>query len=563
MTKTATPPAQSFVQRRIIARMDAIRQEMEWHKCKNDFVYWWNNYWVIEHPSLGATVAPLYPEMEDLNHFLDHNIHTVLLKARQIGCSTFVAGYVFHKLFFFGLARSALFFSKNQDDANELLAKIMFGWDRLPDWMRVRGPKRTNKHKQHIMFSNGSSIRSLPSKRNAGRSRTAWIVVLDEWAFYEDPANAWSSVQPVADVGRLSLPDFKNDPWNCGGRMIALSTADQSGDFFNDFWNKADPEHPKHNGFASRFLSALIPPGRGQDWYEAQKKALPEWQLHREFPIDAELAFIKSGNPVFDTDSIRLWETIEGDRHTPMVKPDGQVFLHPAKDGLLTVFHDMDPRLSYTIGADTAQGLDGGDFSSADIVQEPYYDTDGTYNPALQVAHFHGSIDPDLFGTQLSVIGKYYNNALIVVEANNHGNTTLNTLFRYMGYTNIYYRKIRKSRLEKRTREMGFYTSRATKAPLIDNLKTLIRENDIVVSSPKTKTELMSYVRSDNGTMSGNPNDDCVMSLAMAGEGLRGKMGDLRTVTVNHDGSRSQDSFDSLLSELRREARRNDSEVVR
>ena len=539
--------------------MEAIRREMEWHRCKNDFKYFWNNYWIIEHPSHGAMVAPLYEEMEDLNDFLDTNIHAVLLKARQIGCSTFVAGYVFHKLFFFGMARSALFFSKNQDDANELLAKVLFGWDRLPDSLRERGPKRTNKHTQHIMFSNGSSIRSLPSKKNAGRSRTAWIVVLDEWAFYEDPANAWSSVEPVADIGRLSLPDFEFDPWNCGGRMICLSTANQSGDFFNTFWNEAVDGV---NGFAPRFLSALIPPGRDADWYAAQKKRLPEWQLHREYPVDAELAFIKSGNPVFDTDSVRDWVVEDGSLHNPMVMADGQIFLHPSPTGLLRVFRDMDPRLEYIIGADTAQGIDGGDYSSADIVQVPYFGSDGTFNPAVQVAHFHGSIDPDLFGMQLSVIGRYYNTAHIVVEANNHGNTTLNTLYRHAGYTNLYFRKIRKTRTEKRTREMGFYTSRATKAPLIDNLKQLIREHDIVVLSEKTKKEIMSYVRSENGAMSGNPNDDCVMSLAMAGEGLRNRVGDLRVVNTN-DLNDTGDTFNSLLKELKRNARQWDREIVR
>jgi hypothetical protein len=108
---------------------------------------------------------------------------------------------------------------------------------------------------------------------------------------------------------------------------------------------------------------------------------------------------------------------------------------------------------------------------------------------------------------------------------------------------------------------MGFFTSRATKAPLIDNLRTLIREDEIVVLSEKTKKEIMSYVRSDNGTMSGNPNDDCVMSLAMAGEGLRNRVGDFRKKAKRPKAT--TETFDSMWAEMQRKNQQWDQEIVR
>lgn len=561
-----------------LARLEAVQNELEWRKSSLSFNYFWENYWHIEHPSLGASTAPVYPGMADLPDFLDTNIHACILKGRQIGCSTFVAAYVFWKLFFHEDPRTALFFSKTKDDAVELLASVTFGYERLPDWMLVRGPSRKNNNTQNIKFSNGSKISSLASKKNAGRSRSAWIVVLDEWAFYDDPKDAWSSVEPVTDIGRLQAPKFKHNPGACGGRMIALSTANKAGDFFNDFWDRSVKGA---NGiFAAKFLSAMIPPLRDQAWYEEKKASMPDWQLHREYPIDPALAFIKSGNPIFDVDLLTKLKTADYVLSTPAATSIGKPALRLSSAGVMRVFYNsmlnegVDWNLDkwvgpshldqhrYVISADTAQGVDGGDYSSGDVIRLPFYDTDGAFHPMEQVAHIYGQMDPDEFAEILVGAARFFNEALIIAEANNHGLTTLHCIVRQLRYRKVYYRKQKRRRKDQATKELGFYTSSSTKPPLIDNLKTAIRESEITINSETTRVECINYVRSETGKMEGHPHDDCVMSLALGVEGVVGKVDDFRMAAVGDQ--RSRWTFSALATEehIRQNNEKNRGYVV-
>ncbi len=63
-------------------------------KCGKDPVYFVNNYARISHPIEGLIPFKTYQYQTDLlKDFGDHRF-TVILKARQLGISTIVAGYV-------------------------------------------------------------------------------------------------------------------------------------------------------------------------------------------------------------------------------------------------------------------------------------------------------------------------------------------------------------------------------------------------------------------------------------------------------------------------------------
>ena len=79
----------------------------------------------------------------------------------------------------------------------------------------------------------------------------------------------------------------------------------------------------------------------------------------------------------------------------------------------------------YVIGGDVAEGVDGGDYSSAHVLDR---------EDQSIVAAWHGHCEPELFGAELARLGKLYNNASIGVESNNHGLTTL-TALKNLNYT--------------------------------------------------------------------------------------------------------------------------------
>ncbi len=63
-------------------------------KCGRDPVYFINNYVRISHPMKGLIPFKLYPFQEEVvRDFRDYR-YNIILKARQLGISTSMAGYV-------------------------------------------------------------------------------------------------------------------------------------------------------------------------------------------------------------------------------------------------------------------------------------------------------------------------------------------------------------------------------------------------------------------------------------------------------------------------------------
>jgi hypothetical protein len=141
-------------------------------------------------------------------------------------------------------------------------------------------------------FDNGSQITSMPSASDPARGESASLVVVDEWAFLPNPEEAWASIEPVADVG---------------GRIIGLSTANGSGNFFHELWVGSQTGN---NKFAPMFFPWSATEDRDESWYQSKQDSMLSWQLAQEYPTTPEEAFIKSGNPVFDLDKLEAMSTV-------------------------------------------------------------------------------------------------------------------------------------------------------------------------------------------------------------------------------------------------------------
>ena len=267
-------------------RMERLRRELLWRRCKKDPKFFMRNFWSIKVPGVGRTLFDLRDaQLSAFDHWTNER-YSLTLKARQIGWSTAITAFCWHEAFFYP-DREILFISKGEREAAELLTKAKYGMQFLPDWMVARGPAPLGDSKARLDFNNGSSLISLPSASNPARSFSGYRVVVDEWAFLNNPEEAWASIEPVADVG---------------GRVTGLSTANGWGNFFHDLWVGAETG----TNFFSTMFHSWRAGGRDDAWYETKKRNLPSWQLAQEYPDNPEEAFLKSGNPVFDLEL--LWE---------------------------------------------------------------------------------------------------------------------------------------------------------------------------------------------------------------------------------------------------------------
>jgi hypothetical protein len=475
-------------------------REAEWRKCAPNtkdpeklmegLLYFCRNYWYIKHPEHGRIKFDLYPAQEETFRLWLTSRYSLMLKARQLGFSTLVAAFSFWNAFFYE-DRPIVMLSRTERDAIKLLAKAKYGFKFLPEWMKFRGPP-DNQTLTKLEFANESYIESLPAANDPARGESVYLAVIDELAFLPDSEQAWASIEPIVDVG---------------GRVIALSTANGEGNLFHKLWVGAETR-------TNRFTCMFHPwwaNGRTQEWYDEKKADLPEWQLAQEYPDNPEDAFLRSGRPVFNLEVLRSVQTFE-----PMVR--GYFATHLNNEfledpsGPLRVWAWPDEKGRYCFGADVAEGLEHGDFSSAHVINARNGEV---------VAHWHGRIDPDLFGTDvLAPLGRMYGQALAGVENNNHGLTTLKALQRAR-YRPIYMQRSPRYKKSVPTDILGWRTTQITKPPGIDELAGAIRDGSLRLHDADTVAEMRTYVRGDNNKMQGSPFDDRVMSLMIANQMLK------------------------------------------
>lgn len=471
----------------VATRLEMLQQEVEWRKCASSVEYFCENFAYIEHsdPTKGAIKFKLRPEQRDVMETWSRGQDTISLKARQIGWSTSVCVFSLHRAIFFAPSR-ILMLSKKQDDARDLVDKCRFTYERLPEWMRERC-RRTNRSVDSMKFDNDSRIEGLPSKKDPARSKSASIIVLDEWAFYDDPENAWASIEPAMDVG---------------GHCIALSTANGAGNFFHRFWKQAVAGV---NGFKPLFYSWRVVPERDDEWYENKRMKMEPWALAQEYPNNPREAFIISGSPAFDVEALMATDHEEYQRGWLHEEADMMKFTE-ARNGDVHILEHPRAHGTYVVGADVAAGRATGDFSCAQVLD---------VETGRQVARWHGHINVDQYADELYRLGTYYNSALMAPERNGVGGELVRIL-RSRGYTNIY-REARRTRGRTDVEETyGWLTTAGSKYAIVMGLTEAIRDGSLAVTHEATLNELMSYRHTKKGTFEGDPNDDEVMAIGIA-----------------------------------------------
>jgi hypothetical protein len=160
----------------------------------------------------------------------------------------------------------------------------------------------------------------------------------------------------------------------------------------------------------------------------------------------------------------------------------------------------------YVIGGDVAEGLDHGDYSCAHVLD---------VRTGNQCAVWHGHIPADEFGHELYQLGRWYNNALIGCESNNHGLTTI-TVLRQLNYARLYRDRKVDDITKKVEMRYGFRTDRKTKPLILDELAAACKSHDLTIYDKPTIGELKTFVRDEMAKLHGSPHDDRVMALAIA-----------------------------------------------
>jgi hypothetical protein len=251
-------------------------------------------------------------------------------------------------------------------------------------------------------------------------------------------------------------------------------------------------------------------------------------QMHQDYPTSSREAFLASGRMVFDRDIVeRIRQRVEKrkapERYTvPTNRYDNSKFspeyrMEPHVNGELEVYTEPIPQREYRIGVDVAEGIEVNDRDtdwSVAVVMDAH-----TYE---QVAMLRSRIDPDQLAWKLVTLAQYYNEAMLIVERNNHGLVTLRSLLDKHHYTKLYNEFRLDERGQKRTKRVGFLTTIKSRPQLIDTVRELLREEEILLHNKVLVDELQTFVTLPNGreAATAGAHDDCVMALALACWGM-------------------------------------------
>jgi hypothetical protein len=456
---------------------DIIKQE--YIKCMTDPAHFMKKYCMIQHPTRGRIQFQLYPFQEKVLHQFQKNNYNIVLKSRQLGISTLVAGFSLWMMIF-NKDKNILCIATKQDTAKNMVTKVRFMYDNLPSWLRG-AEKPLENNKLLLKLTNGSQVKAVSAAGDAGRSEAVSLLLIDEAAFIDSIDEIFASAQQTLATG---------------GGCIALSTPNGTGNWFHKTWAKAEIAA---NSFVPIKLPWTVHPERNQLWRDQQDADLGIRLAAQECDCD----FSTSGDTVFEADDIKWFEANLMD---PLEKR--------GVDGNLWIWEQPDYNKNYLVTADVARG-DGKDYSACHV-----FDIEN----AIQVAEYRGQIGTRDYGHLLVALASEYNDALLSIENANVGWDTVNTVID-RGYRNLYYSPkmdaLTSDQWVRRNDNLdnlvaGFTTSTKTRPLMIEKFREYAREKTCVIRSKRLVDEMKIFIwKNSKAQAQEGYNDDLVMSYSM------------------------------------------------
>jgi hypothetical protein len=364
----------------------------EYMKCANDPVYFVENYIKIVHVDRGLIPFEMYPFQENIVRTIHSNRFTICKLPRQSGKSTTMISYLLHHVLFNQDKKVAILANK-LTTARELLQRLKKSYENLPKWLQ-QGIVEWNKLSIHL--ENGSKVIASSTSSSAVRGDTYSIILLDEFAFVPNniAEDFFNSVYPTISSGKST-------------KVVVVSTP-KGMNMFYKMWKNAEKDK---NSYVPIEVHWNEIPGRDQKFKEETIRNTSERQWMQEF----ECTFLGSEDTLISSAKLAT-----------------MVFDDPVKNSTegLDIFEEPKKDRIYIMCIDTcrAQGADYHAFTVVDVTEMPY----------RVVAKFRNNEMPVLvYPTLIQKIGKYYNEAHVLVEINDVGSEVADILYQEMEYENV------------------------------------------------------------------------------------------------------------------------------
>jgi hypothetical protein len=451
----------------------------EYLKCKDDPVYFCNNYVKIVHVDHGLINFEMYDYQQDMIDKFHNNRFVICKMPRQTGKTTTIISYLLHYAIFNETINIAILANKGST-ARDILQRLQTAYEHLPKWLQ-QGVLVWNKGS--IQLENGSKIIASSTSSSAVRGSSFNIIFLDEFAHIDPPSLAdqfFTSVYPTISSGKTT-------------KVFIVSTP-KGLNMFYKMWN--DAEEGRNNYIPIETHWSQVP-GRDQKWRDETVRNTSDVQFAQEY----ECEFIGSQHTLISAVKLRQLSY-----KTPFIKKD-----------TLEIYEDVQPTHSYVSIVDVARGR-GLDYSAISVI-------DVTTYPHIQVAKYRDpNISPMVLPSVVENISKHFNNAYVLVETNDIGGQVADILHYDLEYENIFHATINGRAGQQLGggfgggTQIGVRTTKEVKRKGCSNLKDLIESDKLIIHDLDTISELTTFVahgqtyQAEEGC-----HDDLVMTLVLFG----------------------------------------------
>ena len=473
--------------------MSNLKVKQEILKCAKDFSYFAERHLRLIDIQGIETTFKLNKAQRGLLDALGDENHLMVLKARKLGSTTFIAGYYLWKALFKKNVRIAVV-AHTDEAARAIFGIYQFFYKNLPNHLRVRA---VNDRSNVLKLATGSMIRVGTASSESFRGQTYQYINASEYAFWPNLDKTIAGLFGTADANAT---------------IILESTANGLNEAY-ELWEQ-------ENGFKKLFMGWMIDKRyvRKKALYkdltkderayiekhkltEAQAnwmvqvlrtKCANSWQIfNQEFPASAQMAFVTSGSRFFT----QPW-TVSGT--TTGLK----IYKEPEK------FH------VYAMGVDTASGSPGGDYSAFMVLDV------SNQNKIEMVASYYERIAPADYKEMVWELADKYQ-CLVVTESNSYGLSIIEYLQEKSyprQYRDQYWDKVKGMF----TPRYGFNTNAKSRNLLLARLYEYVSKSWLNVTDQNFMSEANSLIYNRRGKVeaASGKHDDMVMATGLALMGL-------------------------------------------
>lgn len=495
----------------------------EKYECVKSPIYFLNTYgYVFDASKKKISKMKCFTYQERCVRDFDKFQNNIVLKSRQTGLSVITAGYVAWRLMF-RYEEKILIIANQGDGAIRFLETVKQFIDNTPEWLLPTTISKKNQTELEFAKPHSSWIKAKASSPEAGRGESLTMLVLDETAFIKDDEQIWMGAGMALSMTK--------------GKCIMISTPNGTGGLYHSTWVGAINGKDGGNDFNHLEVHWTENPNsseglemrkdmKGNDvpwspWYESQCQRLGYDSV--KIAQELDLSFEGSKYLAIESELIEKYEKkIRKTSPYLYIKYD---FLYKgeAKAGTYvtdeTNFHlwkQVELGRNYIVGVDVARG-DGKDYSTIQV-----FDVESLE----QVAEYRDRVGVDLLPYLVDWVGRTYNNAFVVVEANSFGLSVGFDLRDKLQYKRLFYSKNVQDMHVRSTSDYkipegieipGFQTTRKSRPLIIKAVIQHMREGGLILHSKRLLSEMKTFiVKGDRPEAEQGYNDDLIMALALA-----------------------------------------------